>query len=519
MLKHQGFFLTRVLTRLQAKSVSIGESQQRLEALNSEAVSMARRGQIAAAENLWLEVLSLEPGLLPVRTNLARLYFQTGRYLDVLNLCDPITPSVDVSAAFSALVGQASLRCSRFTNAVQWLRHADRLRPHDAGLQLSLSEALLGTGQLDEAVGLLEDLVAKYPNALEPLLNLAVVYTEAGYLTQAASTYQKLQRQWPEDPLVLTNAGRFHLDHGVYDQALRTVQRLVSGQSQSRQARRLLADVYRAGGDSVRAREIWQQLVKEDPEDLDARLPLIYAAMEQSDWSVVAEQANAALSIANNAPPSRLLAALIDLPIQVKALLPKYSISFDASDLVAQHQVFDVHDPLLDAVQTWLLSQSSLVEDRPGKPTRGGLQSHELLDRCGDSFSQLLLGHIKPFVTSYRQQLQQQLPLSWLPFSQVERYSGWGVVLRSGGRQIRHTHPEAVLSGVLYLQVPASIEQSQSNEGSLWFSPNPLVADGQSGLKVRPVPGLLVLFPSFLAHETIPFDSGEDRVCIAFNVS
>jgi hypothetical protein len=36
---------------------------------------------------------------------------------------------------------------------------------------------------------------------------------------------------------------------------------------------------------------------------------------------------------------------------------------------------------------------------------------------------------------------------------------------------------------------------------------------------VRPITGLLVMFPSFLWHGTVPFLAGHDRVCIAFDLT
>ncbi len=35
---------------------------------------------------------------------------------------------------------------------------------------------------------------------------------------------------------------------------------------------------------------------------------------------------------------------------------------------------------------------------------------------------------------------------------------------------------------------------------------------------VRPEEGLMVLFPSFFFHRTIPFEAAAERICIAFDV-
>ena len=166
------------------------------------------------------------------------------------------------------------------------------------------------------------------------------------------------------------------------------------------------------------------------------------------------------------------------------------------------------------------MDDPSLIENRPGKPTVGGLQSHELLNRLDDQLSQSLLSYITPAVKAYRHHLQDEFSFNLdSKRSPTDRYSGWAVVLRPGGQQLRHTHPEAQISGVLYLRTPQAFSKDPSNEGDLWFSPNPRWQGAERGYTVHPRPGLLVLFPSFLPHETIPFVAEGDRICIAFNVN
>jgi uncharacterized protein (TIGR02466 family) len=97
------------------------------------------------------------------------------------------------------------------------------------------------------------------------------------------------------------------------------------------------------------------------------------------------------------------------------------------------------------------------------------------------------------------------------------RLSGWAVSLQSGGHQLRHTHPEAVVSAVLYITIPEEIGQSSDQNGYLYFSKRR--ADQQiDAIKIKPVPGKLVMFPSFLPHETTPFKALSQRICIACNL-
>ena len=90
----------------------------------------------------------------------------------------------------------------------------------------------------------------------------------------------------------------------------------------------------------------------------------------------------------------------------------------------------------------------------------------------------------------------------------------WANVLNQGGHQISHIHPDAFISGVYYLKVPNSIENDKSSvQGCLLFS-----QEESDRYYVRPNEGLLVLFPSYFHHETVPLEHQETRVCIAFDV-
>ena len=88
--------------------------------------------------------------------------------------------------------------------------------------------------------------------------------------------------------------------------------------------------------------------------------------------------------------------------------------------------------------------------------------------------------------------------------------SGWGVVLEPLGYQKKHTHTESLLSGVLYLEIP-DFPNNGKHEGELRFA-------GHQHYYIQPKEGMVVLFPSYLPHETIPYTSSGERICIAFNV-
>jgi len=99
-------------------------------------------------------------------------------------------------------------------------------------------------------------------------------------------------------------------------------------------------------------------------------------------------------------------------------------------------------------------------------------------------------------------------------------FSGsWSVRLIPQGHHVSHTHPRGWISSAFYVSLPPPGQRGAPPAGWIRFGVPPrdlglsLDALGQ----VEPRPGQLILFPSTLWHETLPFDAGE-RLVIAFDV-
>jgi len=95
--------------------------------------------------------------------------------------------------------------------------------------------------------------------------------------------------------------------------------------------------------------------------------------------------------------------------------------------------------------------------------------------------------------------------------------------MNEGGRHIRHTHPGSKLAGVFYLNAPESSSEIR------FFDPRPhndffhYTYTGQSSIlqpnyKIKPYNGLFLIFPAWLAHETIINKTDNKRTTAVFNV-
>jgi uncharacterized protein (TIGR02466 family) len=92
----------------------------------------------------------------------------------------------------------------------------------------------------------------------------------------------------------------------------------------------------------------------------------------------------------------------------------------------------------------------------------------------------------------------------------------WVNLLKSGGQHSGHIHPHSILSGTLYVEVPAGCGAIRFEDPRL-----PLMmaapARPHTFVTVEPRPGLLLLWESWLRHEVLPGTGRGERLSISFN--
>jgi tetratricopeptide (TPR) repeat protein len=102
-----------------------------------------------------------------------------------------------------------------------------------------------------------------------------------------------------------------------------------------------------------------------------------------------------------------------------------------------------------------------------------------------------------------------------------EFIGAWSIRNPAGGFHLNHHHDEGWFSGPYYVNLPAvSLADDAEHPGWVNF--------GQPGFKMRePLPpdrfvlpkeGVMVLFPSYFWHGTVPFESSEYRVTVAHDI-
>ena len=173
---------------------------------------------------------------------------------------------------------------------------------------------------------------------------------------------------------------------------------------------------------------------------------------------------------------------------------------------------------------------SSLV---PVLQARHRQQNHPLDQslRHGTQTSRNLLVKPGPEISSLLQSFQQAIadvqarlgrdaahPFEARNLSPAVLLGCWSVRLRRQGFHVNHIHPEGWLSSAYYASVPAEVDDSTRRSGWLKFGePRFPVPQLTPFLEVQPMPGRLVLFPSYLWHGTNALRDDAPRLSVAFD--
>ncbi|MEP1868873.1 MAG: putative 2OG-Fe(II) oxygenase [Paraglaciecola sp.] len=116
--------------------------------------------------------------------------------------------------------------------------------------------------------------------------------------------------------------------------------------------------------------------------------------------------------------------------------------------------------------------------------------------------------------------LPKNLPKPLLQMkNEFEFSASWSVNLKSSGYHKSHVHSKGYFSSAYYVSVPKDLDHSKR---AGWLYLGKPEVDSTVELKaekwVKPEPGKLVLFPSFMWHGTEPFKSIDNRLTVAFDI-
>ncbi|ALL13018.1 putative 2OG-Fe(II) oxygenase [Caulobacter henricii] len=174
----------------------------------------------------------------------------------------------------------------------------------------------------------------------------------------------------------------------------------------------------------------------------------------------------------------------------------------------------------LDALRARLAERHDLKTHPLQQSLRGGSQVPSL-HQSPDPLFQAFFAQVRKVVALYLADLGPgDDPMRGRATGDFRFSGGWSVRLAPNGFHADHVHPQGWISSAFYLDLPVGVADDTRREGWIKFGQPGCVTRPALGPEheVRPEPGMLVLFPSYMWHGTRAFTSPEHRLTIAFDV-
>ncbi len=409
--------------------------------------------------------------------------YQNGRLVDAENLAVSLTKEFPNHNFSWKILGAIFKATGRFAESIKANQTAVALNPKDAGAHSNLGVILQEQGKLDESEESCKQAIILKPDFAEAYYNLGITLIELGKIKEAEESYIKATTLKPDFAEAHYNLANTFIKLGRLDQAELSYRKAIALKPNFDKAHnKLLRCLYQADKQSLFFEELDYLLNQEEVNatigSFTCRSELKYGIKKQNLFC--------------NEP----LKYISHIDLNTKYDFEEIFIR-SAKSILNKHKISNRNQYLL----------------LNGNQTSGNLFNIQT-DITGE-----IQKTIRKEIENYRfyfKDSNEGLIKKW-----PAKYNlyGWIISMKSGGELKPHIHDKGWLSGSAYINVPP---KSNTDCGNLVVS----LGEEKDAINNRintkktidVVTGSLVLFPSSLTHYTVPFESKENRIVLAFDV-
>lgn len=445
---------------------------------------------------------------------------ETDLAVDLLGRAVAAAGPDDVS--FLGDMGYALAMAGRYDEALDAYRRVIDARPDDADAQFNMGNLMNALERHDEAAAAFGKAVALAPDMAAAHANLGGVLHLMKDYENAAASYRRALEVMPDSPDLHHNLGAVYRAQDELEAAAESYGRAAEYAPERPEFQEKL-------GASLLALQRF-----------DAAIPALRAALSRAPDFVDARTGLSEALIGTGAPADALAVCdeylgaygynsgvvackAIALNETGDAAGARYFLDLDrfvrATAVAAPPAYADLAD-FRAAIEAEARAHPSLAFEPNAVATKSGFQTADLFAAPTPAVA-ALQAVVNAAVQDYIAALPDEPSHPFIANAPADwTLNGWTVILQSQGHQRAHIHPSGWLSGVFYVKVPASIGPD-SQEGWIEFGRPPATVPFQRPMETRqiePREGVMLLFPSYMYHRTIPFADDEERISFAFDI-
>ena len=489
------------------------------------ASALRQIGQLNGAKLIYQRIAARTPESAEAASGLGGVLNELGDHVEaerVLAAALKLPAAPELIAEIENGLGTAKLSGRRFAEALPHFERAIALIPNHSGAGKNRARVLEYLNQPARAADAYRRVLANDPLDLKTHLLLNELLHRSGDSVGMLHSYEEAARARPSSPIPPTAKG---------DQLL-LLERPVEAAESYRRALRLKPDhmpahiglgrALSALGESDAALKEFEAAQKIFPNDPDFDTAFAYALLRAGDAGKALKHAERAIA---GAPIHQAALAVLGLCYRAKKDDREEALNGYGRFV----QIFDLEPPagydsiaaFHDALRTHLDALHGQSREFFSQTLRGGTRTVEDIFELHHPLRDALKQRIAEAMNRYIGAMAESADHPFLSRRQqgAFRFTGsWSSRMCGGGFHVNHIH-NGWISSVYYVDVPEIAADGHAHQGWLKFGePSADLGFGDAVRRlVQPKPGRLVLFPSYLWHGTVPFNSDETRMTIAFD--
>ena len=487
------------------------------EAYCNLGITLSELGRLDDAEASYRKAITLKPDYAEAYNNLGNLLQEQDKFNDAET---SFRQALSLNPNFAEVhgnLGNTLKELGRLDDAVASYREAIKMKPDSAEVKYNLGITLNELGRLDEAEESLRQALSLKPNYAEAHSNLGNALGEQGKLDEAEASYRQAIALKPDSAVAHYNLGITLNERGKLDEAETSLRQALSLKPDYDKAHFNLGVTFKELGRLDEAEASFRQAVISKPDYTEAHNQLLDCLFLQDkksdffdelDYSIKQDKAS---SIIGSLTCRSALKYGLEKPNIFCTKPLNYVLHIDLNTRYDFKKIFvERAKSILDKNQVSNRRQSLLVN---GYQTSGNI--FDIKNDDTDEIQNIIRIEVEKYQSKFKESKQgliKKMPDDY-------HLHGWFISMKSGGNLKPHIHTEGWLSGSIYINVPKKLN---ADSGNLVVS----IGEEKDAISTRVnekkivdvVTGSMVLFPASLMHHTIPFESKEERIVLAFDV-
>ncbi len=450
----------------------------------------------------------------------------------------------------NALLRLSLLLCKlkRENEAIDYLNKILVINPNSYEALIEKGRILMNEGDYSEAKDLFIKAYDIKPDELIPAFNLGGAYRKLGDLKSAKDIFAQLLNKFPNNFHVLTALGDLSTETGDYINAKRYFENSLSINPNNGNTYAGMGRLHNELGEGLKANNYFLKAVEIDPNNQlncyqlaksfneeteqsremaikyykmskygdykEQLLHLIYKSNNKTEFKSIYSELLAEKNI------SRTVAAISQHYSFHNRIDNEYRFCPNQLDFVRKKELeILVNDnDLIKLIKEY--AKSKIRDKKVQSLLNNGYQSPGNLFSEVDDTNMIIKDLILNEIEAYRNNYKNEDCLFIKEWPDKTLLKAWVIKMEKDGFLKSHIHPLGWISGVIYLDVPNKNKDEGNIELGYEGYNYPSKNKEKTPKKIIDVyAGDILLFPSSLFHQTIPFTSNNERICIAFDLN